>query len=77
MGARDLFVLLRSGASGAGNMATIMFFLTSWNAAAGSSLLVVVANYQDYAKGARRVLGPDVVVKLLALAPASTFSSAI
>jgi hypothetical protein len=39
VGARDLFVLMRSGASGAGNMASIILLPTSWNAAAVLSLL--------------------------------------
>jgi len=38
-------------------------------------IFVVVANYQDYANGdVRRVLCPDVLVELLALAPATAFS---
>lgn len=66
---------MRSGVSGGqhGHDNTTSYFLER-----SGRIIVVVANYQDYADGdARRVFSPDVLVELLALAPASAFSRSI
>ena len=76
MGARDLLVLMRSGGAGAGNMATII--LHSYFLERSGWIIVIVATYEAYANvGAGRVLGPGVVVELLAVAPVSGFSRSI